>query len=421
MVPNKEIKKLTDLTSLITKGSTPTTYGYQFVDESKGEATFIGAYNCSFDGVAKMDTKKWITSEANEMLKRSKLAYEDSVLCIVGNTIGSSFMVEQSILPANINQNVALIRPVKEKVFPPYLKYAIRSPFVQWQVIQEASTQAQPSLSLKQVGDFKIFSPPLPEQRKIAKILSTWDKAISTTERLIDNSKQQKKALMQQLLTGAHTQRKRLLDDSGKPFEGEWEEKRLSELGDISSGGTPSTKQPEYWDGDINWVTPTDITKQDSIYIESTARLVSLDGIKNSSAKLLPKGTLLVCTRATIGEMAIASHEMSTNQGFKNIVPNENTNIEFVYYLLNFYKHKLISKASGSTFLELSKSAFEGLHFHIPKFQEQQKISAVLLNADQETVLLEQQLADLKQEKKALMQQLLTGKRRVKVDDEAVA
>ncbi|WP_368485121.1 restriction endonuclease subunit S [Pseudoalteromonas sp. SD03] len=264
---------------------------------------------------------------------------------------------------------------------------------------------------------YKVLTPPLPEQRKIAKILSIWDKAISTTERLIDNSKKQKKALMQQLLTG----KKRLLDDSGKPFEGEWEEKRLSDLGNISSGGTPSTTKPEYWDGDINWVTPTDITKQDSIYIESTARLVSMDGIKNSSAKLLPKGTLLVCTRATIGEMAIASHEMSTNQGFKNIVPNENTNIEFVYYLLNFYKHKLISKASGSTFLELSKSAFEGLHFHIPKFQEQQKISAVLLNADQEIELLEQQLADLKQEKKALMQQLLTGKRRVKLDDKEVA
>ncbi len=259
--------------------------------------------------------------------------------------------------------------------------------------------------------------PPLPEQRKIAKILSTWDKAISTTERLIDNSKQQKKALMQQLLTG----KKRLLDDSGKPFEGEWDEKCLSEFGNIYSGGTPSTAKPEYWDGTINWVTPTDITKQDSIYIESTARLVSMVGIKNSSAKLLPKGTLLVCTRATIGEMAIARHEMSTNQGFKNIVPNENTNIEFVYYLLNFYKHKLISKASGSTFLELSKSAFEGLHFYVPEYQEQKKIAAVLLNADREIDALQQQLADLIQEKKALMQQLLTGKRRVKLDDKEVA
>ena len=313
------------------------------------------------------------------------------------------------------SSEIWVFSPTK-KIINPYLFQLVQTN----QFISEANKSAgskMPRADWGVVSEMVFPLPPLPEQRKIAKILSTWDKAISTTERLIDNSKQQKKALMQQLLTG----KKRLLDDSGKPFEGEWDEKCLSEFGNIYSGGTPSTAKPEYWDGTINWVTPTDITKQDSIYIESTARLVSMVGIKNSSAKLLPKGTLLVCTRATIGEMAIARHEMSTNQGFKNIVPNENTNIEFVYYLLNFYKHKLISKASGSTFLELSKSAFEGLHFYVPEYQEQKKIAAVLLNADREIDALQQQLADLIQEKKALMQQLLTGKRRVKLDDKEVA
>lgn len=256
-----------------------------------------------------------------------------------------------------------------------------------------------------------LLVPPLPEQRKIAKILSTWDKAISTTERLIDNSKQQKKALMQQLLTG----KKRLLDDSGKPFEGEWKELEIGELGIIYSGGTPSTTNRAYWDGDIDWITPTDITKQDSVYIASSVRKISSEGLKNSSAKLLPKGSLLVCTRATIGEMAITAHEMCTNQGFKNIIPNKKTNIEFLFYLLTYKKHTLVSKASGSTFLELSKKAFEGLMFRIPFIDEQQKISVALTNSDKEIDLLEQQLADLKQEKKALMQQLLTGKRRVNI------
>jgi len=260
-----------------------------------------------------------------------------------------------------------------------------------------------------------LLVPPIPEQRKIAKILGTWDKAISTTERLIDNSKQQKKALMQQLLTGAHTQRKRLLDDSGKPFEGEWEEIEVGDLGTIYSGGTPSTTNKAYWDGDIDWITPTDITKQDSVYIKSSVRKISSEGLKNSSAKLVPKGSLLVCTRATIGEMAITAHEMCTNQGFKNIIPNKKTNIEFLFYLLTYQKHKLVSKASGSTFLELSKSAFESMKFRVPVIDEQQKIASVLTNADREIEVLEQQLADLKHEKKALMQQLLTGKRRVKI------
>ena len=259
---------------------------------------------------------------------------------------------------------------------------------------------------------YKVKTPPLTEQRKIAKILSTWDKAISTTKSLIDNSKQQKKALMQQLLTGAH-KGKRLLDDSGKSFEGDWEEVAIGDLGTIYSGGTPSTSNKEYWDGDIDWITPTDITKQNSVYINSSVRRISAEGLKNSSAKLVPKGSLLVCTRATIGEMAITAQEMCTNQGFKNIIPNQKTNIEFLFYLLTYEKHKLVSKASGSTFLELSKTAFESMKFNVPLIGEQEKIAAVLTNADNEIVVFEKQLADLKQEKKALMQQLLTGKRRV--------
>ena len=257
--------------------------------------------------------------------------------------------------------------------------------------------------------------PPLPEQQKIANILSTWDKAISTTERLIENSTQQKKSLMQQLLTG----KKRLLDDEGKRFEGEWEEVSVGSLGKIYSGGTPSTSNTEYWDGDINWITPTDITKQDSRYINSSLRKITLEGLENSSAKLVPAGSLLICTRATIGAMAITSHEMCTNQGFKNIVPNSKTNIEFVYYLLTYNKHRMINKASGSTFLELSKTSFESMKFKVPTLPEQQKIATVLTNADKEIELLDQQLADLQQEKKALMQVLLTGKRRVVVDGES--
>ena len=130
----------------------------------------------------------------------------------------------------------------------------------------------------------------------------------------------------------------------------------------------------------------------------------------------MPAGSLLICTRATIGAMAITSHEMCTNQGFKNIVPNDTTNIEFVYYLLTYHKHRMVSKASGSTFLELSKTAFESIKFKIPIFKEQRRIAAVLTSANNEIEALEQQLTHLQQEKKALMQVLLTGKKRVVVD-----
>jgi len=402
MVPNGwEWTKLGKLANKVGSGVTPKGGSNSY--KSSG-IPLIRSQNVLW-GTLDLKDVAFIDDSQHEKMKGSVVCKGDVLLNITGASIGRAAV--SNLDEANVNQHVCIIR--SDKLDPEFLRDFLLSFNGQKQIEQFQAGGNRQGLNFEQIKSFKLPLPPLSEQRKIAKILSTWDNAISTTERLIDNSKQQKKALMQQLLTG----KKRLLDDSGKPFEGEWDEKRLSEFGNIYSGGTPSTAKPEYWDGNINWVTPTDITKQDSIYIESTARLVSMVGIKNSSAKLLPKGTLLVCTRATIGEMAIARHEMSTNQGFKNIVPNENTNIEFVYYLLNFYKHKLISKASGSTFLELSKSAFEGLHFYVPEYQEQKKIAAVLLNADREIDALQQQLADLKQEKKALMQQLLTGKKRV--------
>ena len=324
------------------------------------------------------------------------------------NQIGRTGLLTQ---PAAINQALSGLILNLKIAEPKYVLDYLNGNVEQWKRFA-ASSRKDPNITRKDVCSFEILLPPLPEQQKIVKILSTWDKAISTTERLIDNSTQQKKALMQQLLTG----KKRLLDELGKRFEGEWEEVNVGSFGKIYSGGTPSTSNKNYWDGNIDWITPTDITKQDSRYINSSLRKITQEGLENSSAKLVPAGSLLVCTRATIGEMAITSHEMCTNQGFKNIIPNKKTNIEFVYYLLTYNKHKLFSQASGSTFLELSKTSFENMKFKIPSLEEQQKIATVLTNADQEIELLEQQLADLHQEKKALMQVLLTGKVRVLVD-----
>tara|TARA_R110000751_G_scaffold258181_1_gene357615 strand:+ start:35 stop:1279 length:1245 start_codon:yes stop_codon:yes gene_type:complete len=328
--------------------------------------------------------------------------------------LGSAlFVPEQNIYLHNQRLGKVEIK-AKELIDLNFLYLTFNSPLARKQISEQSTGTKVKHTSPDKLKSIICLLPPLLEQQKIAKILSAWDKAISTTERLIENSTQQKKALMQQLLTG----KKRLLDESGKRFEGEWEERAVSSLGKIYSGGTPSTSNTEYWDGDINWITPTDITKQDSRYINSSLRKITLEGLESSSAKLVPAGSLLICTRATIGAMAITSHEMCTNQGFKNIVPNSKNNIEFVYYLLTYNKHRMISKASGSTFLELSKTSFESMKFKTPLLKEQQKIATVLTSADKEIELLEQQLADLQQEKKALMQQLLTGKKRVVVDGE---
>lgn len=189
-------------------------------------------------------------------------------------------------------------------------------------------------------------------------------------------------------------------------------------MGAVVSGGTPKTSVAAYWNGDVLWTTPTDITALKSRYLNNTARKITQKGLLESSAKLLPKGSLLVCTRATVGESAIADREITTNQGVKSLILKKEYDVEFLYYLISFFTYQLIRLACGSTFLELSKNDFELQRFRVPKIHEQEKIASILACCDREIENLTSQLCWLNSQKKALMQQLLSGKRRVKIDNE---
>ena len=189
-----------------------------------------------------------------------------------------------------------------------------------------------------------------------------------------------------------------------------WKTVKLGEVGGISSGGTPDTNNKNYWNGDIFWITPTEITKLENRFIYSTERKITKEGLKNSSAKLLPINSVIVCTRATIGEIGINKVELATNQGFKNIFVNKDNSVDYVYFLLKQNKHKLIEKASGSTFLEISKSEFENLELPLPPLAEQTRIAGCLSKWDDGIEKLKKLIAAKKKLKKGLMQMLLSPK-----------
>lgn len=380
-----------------------------YVSENNGIKAFRSA-NVR-EGVINDSNWVYLSQEGHDVNKKSQLK-ENDILIVRTGYPGTACVVTKEFEGSNAI-DIVIARPNKEKILPEYLCAFTNSEFGKAQVLNLQGGMAQKHLNVGAYKSLQIKLPTVKEQKKIAKILSTWDKAIETVEKMIENSRAQKKSLMQQLLTG----KKRFAG-----FEGEWEKVKIKQIGKIVSGGTPNTAKDEYWNGNIYWVTPTDITKLSNQFISNTNRKITEVGMNNSSANLVPKGSLLVCTRATVGAMAITTYSMTTNQGFKNVIPNEQVDIHYVYYLLSQNKYYLISMASGSTFLELSKKDFENLSFRIPIKAEQQKIASVLTNADKEIELLEQQLSYLKQEKKALMQQLLTGKRRVIVDttDEAL-
>mgnify|MGYP004466319893 CR=1 FL=1 len=193
----------------------------------------------------------------------------------------------------------------------------------------------------------------------------------------------------------------------------DWEIKYLSDFGKIQSGGTPSTTMAEYWGGNIAWCTPSDITSTPTKYINATERTITDAGLKNSAATVMPAGSILLCTRATIGELKINSIPMATNQGFKNITINNSGNAEFLYYLLQTKKNCMLDLAIGSTFLEISKTALIKIPLQIPMHDEQSKIADALSDIDNLVVVLEKQIAKKKAIKQGTMQELLTGNRRL--------
>ena len=181
-----------------------------------------------------------------------------------------------------------------------------------------------------------------------------------------------------------------------KEFTDEWVTCTINSVAEVISGGTPDTTNSNYWDGSINWFTPSEVGK--SKYISNSKRKITQLGLQKSSAKLLPVGTILLSSRATVGESSILSNnEACTNQGFQSLIPHKNINNEFLYYLIYKYKKSLLKQAFGSTFLEISKNNVEKIKINIPTaMKEQVKLSTFLSLLDRKIELQTKKIEVLK-------------------------
>ena len=163
-------------------------------------------------------------------------------------------------------------------------------------------------------------------------------------------------------------------------FSGEWVTKSINDLAVVIGGGTPDTTVKSYWDGEIQWFTPSEIGKNK--YVDSSLRTITEVGLNNSSAKLLPPNTILLSSRATIGECSLSLRECATNQGFQCLV-SKKCNVDFLYYLIQTKKKDLIRKSCGSTFLEISANEVRKIQVSVPSDVEQQKIAELLSLIDE--------------------------------------
>jgi type I restriction enzyme S subunit len=251
-----------------------------------------------------------------------------------------------------------------------------------------------------------VLPPTRSEQDAIAEALSDADAYIESLEQLLAKKRDVKQGAMQELLTG-----KRRLPGFDEP----WQSRKLSDLADIRSGGTPSTTQPTFWNGDVPWCTPTDITALGGQkYLDETTRTISGLGLKASSAEMIPANSVIMTSRATIGECAINRKAVSTNQGFKNFVPFNTIDVEFLYYMLLMQKQSFVSLCAGSTFLEISKTQLSSYQINLPTAKhEQEAIATLLSDMDLELSELDAKLSKARDVKQGMMQQLLTGKIRL--------
>ena len=255
-----------------------------------------------------------------------------------------------------------------------------------------------PTLNRNDVHKQSILVPPPSEQKAIASLLETWDTAVEKTEALIAAKEKQFKWLLKTLIS----------DQQDNP---EWRKVKLGELGVIHSGGTPSTQDSSNWNGDIFWLTPSEVTKLSEKYICSTERQITQKGLSHTT--LLPENCLIVCTRATIGDCCINTVPMAINQGFKCIQPHKDYSVIFLYYTFQLLKAQLVRISCGNTFGEVSKKDFANILISVPSLFEQKAIAAYLNTAQQEIITLKQLAEQYCTQKRGLMQKLLTGKWRI--------
>lgn len=344
-----------------------------------------------------------ISDASNKLIPASQLSTGDLVTVRVGEP-GITAVVPMELDGCNC-ASVMIIR--KHRNFNSHwLCYVMNSPMGIAQIENVQYGTAQKQFNISDAINFTYATPPISEQEAIAEALNDADALIESLELLVTKKRHFKQGAMQELLT----EKKRL-----QGFNGKWEVKPLDTLAEIRSGGTPSTNQPDFWDGDILWCTPTDITALRGFkYLTETSRMISSQGLKFSSAELIPADSVVMTSRATIGECAINVVPVATNQGFKNFIPFQNTDGEFLYYLLQTKKQEFISLCGGSTFLEIGKTQLASFEIELPKEKsEQTAIANILSDMDAEIVEVEAQLAKARAIKQGMMNNLLTGKIRL--------
>ena len=336
-----------------------------------------------------------------QIIEKYKLENGDIVIARTGATTGYNKTIKKIDFDAVFASYLIRYKIDTNKAYPFFIGYILQSS--NWYDYVDAiiGGSAQPGANAKQLGSYEILLPPLPEQRAIASVLSSLDDKIDMLHRQNKTLEQMAETLFRQWFV--------------EEVDEGWETGTLDDILSVKGGTTPSTKNPKFWNGDIHWTSPRDITNLDGVYLFDTERKITEVGLQKISSGLLPRGTLLMSSRAPVGVLAFAEVPLAINQGYIAINDDKGYSKEYLYLWLKLNMDYVQSYANGSTFLEISKSAFKTLHCILPsedvrvEFQKQIEPLFSKIKNNQRQIRTLEKLRD------TLLPKLMSGKVKVKI------
>lgn len=352
------------------------------------------------DGKIEPTQSMTISEQAATKLSDFRMAPGDIVIGRRGD-MGRCAVVQKSEAGWLCGTGSMIVRSLN--VDPDFLQRVLSSQQAITAITDSSVGTTMVNLNQSTLAKLRVQFPPIAEQRAIAEALSDVDALLNGLDRLIAKKRDLKQAAMQQLLTG----QTRL-----PGFHGEWEVKRLGDVAEMGSGGTPPSSTSKFYGGDIPWVSIADMTKGGKL-IFSTDRNLTAEGLSSSTAQMFPEGTVLYAMYASLGECSIAAIPLCTSQAILGIRPKSNLSGEFLYYFLVSLKGTVKSLGQQGTQANLNKRMVQDFRLSLPSLQEQVAIAQVLSDMDAELAALEARREKTRQLKQGMMQELLTGRTRL--------
>jgi len=322
--------------------------------------------------------------------------------------LGSSALIPSSDQYLH-NQRLGLINELDEaKLDKRFLYYLFNTRTVRGQINGSASGTKVRHTSPKRIYRVKVTVPLVSEQSHIASVLSAYDDLIENNRRRIQLLEQAARLLYKEWFVHLRFPgHEHVIVKDGVP-EG-WERKKISDICETVGGGTPSTKVAEYWVGDITWVVPSDITKNDCLVLLDSERKITEKGLKKSSAKMVPADTILMTSRASVGYFALMDYEVCTNQGFINIIPYEVNARMWLLFNLMSRVEEIRSNAKGTTYPEISKGRFRDMDIVISPDSLVNEFAEPAGHIIQQVRALKQSTLKLQQARDLLLPRLMNG------------